>query len=117
MTVGKIERRGRIDGRQGVNFTNILRLAFFCTITLREAFLCLHFRFEYFMAQEYCSKYAHKMLVKLTQDVSNLQRHRGEKVEAEGCTRNQEYSRTSKAGLWSTVKPNVCSKSFLLYLL
>jgi hypothetical protein len=39
----------------------------FVTKVLRESFLNLHFRFElFFFAQEYWSKCAHKMLVKLT---------------------------------------------------
>jgi hypothetical protein len=33
---------------------------------LRQAFLYLHFRFEFFLAQEYWRKCALKMLVKLT---------------------------------------------------
>ncbi len=38
----------------------------FRTKVLREPLLCLHLRFELFLAQEYWRKCAHKMLVKLT---------------------------------------------------
>ncbi len=47
----------------GVNFTNILRAAF-CTKVSRKAFLCLDFRFDPFLAQEYWRKCAYKVLGK-----------------------------------------------------
>jgi hypothetical protein len=37
---------------------------------LHVYFLCLHYRFELFLAQKYWLKCAHKMLVKLTIDVN-----------------------------------------------
>ncbi len=40
--------------RKGVNFTNIL-CADICTIVLREALLCLHFRFEVFWRMTICA--------------------------------------------------------------
>ncbi len=62
------QRRGRMSN-SGFNFTKILHAAF-TTKVLRKAFLCLHFRFELFLAQEYWHKCAHKMLVKLTTGVN-----------------------------------------------
>ncbi len=41
----------------------------FRTKVSRQAFLYLHFRFELILAQEYWSKCAHKMLMKLTTGV------------------------------------------------
>jgi hypothetical protein len=42
------------------NFTNILHEAYLYLSFVRSFFLCLHFRFELFLAQEYRRKCAHK---------------------------------------------------------
>jgi hypothetical protein len=49
----------------GVNFTNILRAAFFCESFVQSFFVLTFLGLNFFM-QEYKRKCAHKMLVKLT---------------------------------------------------
>jgi hypothetical protein len=56
----------------GVNFTNILTCSFSIQKVLREAFLYLHFMFEFSLEQEYWRKCAHKILVKLTSYIFKL---------------------------------------------
>ena len=57
------------SGFPSVNFANILRAAF-RTKVFRAAFLYLQLRFIFFWQKEIGAKTAHKMLVKLTPDMS-----------------------------------------------
>jgi hypothetical protein len=61
-----IVRFDRIDGSNQVSISPTFYARLYCTKVSREAFLCFHFRFELFLAQEYWCKWAHKILVKST---------------------------------------------------
>ncbi len=70
-TVGvKAAHRTLVKLTPEVNFTNILHAALEYK-SFDQSFLCLHFTvgLNYFWAQEYWRKCAHKMLVKLTTDL------------------------------------------------
>ncbi len=60
-----------LNGFLGVNFTDILRVAFLYK-SFAQSFLHLHFRFELLLAKEYWRKSAYKMLVKLTLGTSQM---------------------------------------------
>jgi hypothetical protein len=59
------ERKKVILGSISPTFYELL----FRMKVFHEAFLTLHFRFVLFLAQEYLRKCAHKMLVKLTNEI------------------------------------------------